>query len=117
MLNITQKELETKVRKYAKMLGINDRLTDVCIDENGENLATTYSIFNDYSKNKVSFRNYELPSILHELLHVVFQNTVNMMHKIEDETLREIFLMLHEQEIEAFSQSLADMFVKLEIED
>ena len=113
MIDITQKELEQKVRHYAKLLGVDHRLTSVHINElMPEDNARCWTIFNDYSKNRIELATHEPNTIIHELLHIVFANTVNMMHKIDNETLREIFLMIHEQEIQAFSVILENILPK-----
>lgn len=102
-------QLTKKVMRYADILGVSRLVGNVIIDKTIENEAEVgLSVYNDICD--ITFREYNTIYIIHELLHLAFKNTFNFMEDNDNENLKNVFWMIHEQEIHRFAITLAKQF-------
>lgn len=100
--------LKKEVMHYSKLLGVSHLVGEVFLKKELEGTLTAkvhLSIFMDSCD--VYFTSFDSVEIIHELLHLSFKNTFNFMNETDNEQLKAVFEMIHEQEINRLAIALA----------
>lgn len=105
------KKLKNKVVYYADILGVRHLVGNIEINEEMKNETDARTHLTNYlDKCDIEFATYATETILHELLHLSFKNTNNFHFKMDGNQLKDVFDMIHEQEIDRLAMALAKQF-------